>query len=150
MLLPREVIDRAKSAPAGRSIICHGSIPGSELRAAYREASVLVLPTLADGFGQVVADAMAHGVPVITTTNAGAADRVVHGESGFVLPPADVAQLAAALDWCLGHPDQLLSMRRAALAQARQWTWARFRRAFAEGIADMMAERREPSIERIA
>jgi glycosyltransferase involved in cell wall biosynthesis len=67
--LPRDVLDRWLSRSAG-TVVLHGSVPSVELHDAYRHASALVLPTLADGFGQVIADALAHGLPV-TTTNAG-------------------------------------------------------------------------------
>jgi glycosyltransferase involved in cell wall biosynthesis len=148
--LPREVIERATMGSAARSVTFHGSVPGFELRDVYRQAGVLVLPTLADGFGQVVADALSQGLPVVTTTNAGAADRIVDGENGFVLPPGDVPQLCATLDWCLTNRDKLFAMKRAAVAQARQWTWAHFRRAFADGVVDMLTQQRPAAVARIA
>ena len=60
----------------------------------FRRAAMLVLPTLCDGFGYVVSEAMANGLPVITTYNAGAAERVDEGRNGFVVPPADALALA--------------------------------------------------------
>lgn len=132
--LPSEVLGSWASRSGG-SIVFHGSVAPSSLPEIYRHASALVLPTLADGFGQVVADALASGLPVITTANAGAADRIVHGESGFVLPPADVDALASTLDWCLTHPAELHAMRVAALEAAGRWTWAHFRRAFIAGVS---------------
>ena len=132
--LPRSVTD-ALASSGGRGVRFHGFVPASELRRAYLAASALVLPTLADGFGQVVTDALACGLPVVTTTNAGAADRLVHGESGLIVPPADVDALAAALDWCMSHPSRLAAMRGAALEQARRWTWREFRQAFLEALS---------------
>jgi glycosyltransferase involved in cell wall biosynthesis len=139
--LPAEVVARARGGRAASSIVFHGSVPAADLREVYRQGSALILPTLADGFGQVVADALAHGLPVITTVNAGASDRVVHGECGFVLPPADVDVLTSTIDWCLTHPAELFAMRPAALAQARRWTWAHFRSALVDGLTDMAAGR---------
>jgi len=130
VLLPAPMIEAARHGAAGSSIVFHGLIPATELRAIYLDASVLVLPTLADGFGQVVTDALAHGLPVVTTTNAGAADRITPGASGFVVPPANVPALAETLGWCLDHPAELFAMREAALAEAGRWTWTDFRRAF--------------------
>ena len=137
--LPPAIIDAARRGAAGRSVVFHGLVPASVLHDVYLDANVLVLPTLADGFGQVVTDALAHGLPVITTTNAGAADRITHGVSGFVLPPADVTALAAALEWCLTHRAELSEMRDAALTEAGRWTWVDFRRTFTERIAAAMA-----------
>jgi glycosyltransferase involved in cell wall biosynthesis len=141
VLLPQAMIEAVRRKTAGSSIAFHGLIPASDLRAAYLDASVLVLPTLADGFGQVVADALAHGLPVITTTNAGAADRITPGVSGFVVPPANVAALADRLAWCLDHPADLFAMREAALAEAGRWTWADFRRTFIARMATALAGR---------
>jgi glycosyltransferase involved in cell wall biosynthesis len=132
------LIDGLQRGAASRSVTFHGLVPASDLRDIYLGASVLVLPTLADGFGQVVTDALAHGLPVITTANAGAADRITHGVSGFVLPPADIPALSATLDWCLTHRAELGEMRDAALTEAGRWTWADFRRTFVERIAAAM------------
>jgi glycosyltransferase involved in cell wall biosynthesis len=121
-------------APGGDRIYFHGSVPSAELRAAYQRASVLVFPTLCDGFGMVVSEAMACGLPVITTHNAGAKDWIRPGESGFVIPPGDADALAAALQWCADHPGDLLAMRRAALETASRYTWKDFRRSFREQL----------------
>ena len=67
-------------------------------RPAYRDCDVVVLPTLHDGFGYVVAEAMACGRPVITTDRCGAAEWIRHGESGWVIPAGDIDALATALD----------------------------------------------------
>lgn len=112
------------------TVIFHGSLPQRELSAAYRQAAVVVLPTLCDGFGMVILEAMAHGVPVIATTNAGAAEFIQDGYNGFRIPPRDVHALADRIDWCIQHPEALLDMRRAALETARSWTWESFRVEF--------------------
>jgi glycosyltransferase involved in cell wall biosynthesis len=135
-MLPARCLEEAQAAPGGESIIWHGSVPAAELRAVYEQASVLVMPTLCDGFGQVVSEALAHGLPVITTRNAGAADLLRHGESGLVVEPGNERALAEAMAWCLEHPEALAQMRGAALAAAAARTWAVFRREFAEAILD--------------
>jgi glycosyltransferase involved in cell wall biosynthesis len=130
ILLPDSVCKAALAGRNGGRIVFHGSIPARQLGDVYEQSSVLVLPTLCDGFGQVVTDALAHGLPVITTSNAGAADIVEHGKSGLIIPAADEDALAAALEWCADHRPPLFDMREAALAAAGSWTWAHFRRRF--------------------
>src|SRR6185436_11275715 len=122
-------------------ITFHGSVAAAELSAVYRDASVLILPTLCDGFGLVVSEALAHGLPVITTHNAGASDAVFHGRTGFVVPPADFNALRSTLTWCAEHPDDLFAMRRPALASAARWTWTDYRRRFADLLTDALAGR---------
>ncbi|HTL69710.1 MAG TPA: glycosyltransferase family 4 protein, partial [Candidatus Eisenbacteria bacterium] len=60
-LLPRQFCEGL----AG--VFFHGNVPSDELRAAYRGSLALVFPTLADGFGMVASEALAQGLPVITT-----------------------------------------------------------------------------------
>ena len=62
-------------------------MPQEELAALYNTASVFVLPSLQDGFGMVVYEAAACGLPVIVTENVGAAIR--DGQDGFVVPIRD-------------------------------------------------------------
>ncbi|MDB4875816.1 MAG: glycosyl transferase group 1 [Gemmatimonadetes bacterium] len=120
--LPRRGLPTADS-----SVVFHGRVGPAELERAYAGATVLVFPSLCDGFGMVVSEALAYGVPVITTTNAGAADLIEEGRNGFVVAPADADALAGRLEWCISHPDELLAMRRLARASATNWTWRHFR-----------------------
>ena len=70
-----------------------GTFPQGELHRIYAKGSVFVLPSLADGFGMVVPQAMACGLPVIVTSNVGAADIVTEGVDGYVVPIRDVSAL---------------------------------------------------------
>jgi glycosyltransferase involved in cell wall biosynthesis len=118
------------------SIRFHGAIPQSELFQRYAEADVLVFPTLCDGFGMVVTEAFAHGLPVITTDRAGAADLVRHGDNGLIVSGGDVGQLAATLNWSVDHRAELSNMRSRALATAVDRPWAAYRAELAGAIAD--------------
>jgi starch synthase len=63
-----------------------GIIPRNELYRYYSQGSVLVMPSLQDGFGLVMSQAMACGLPVIATTNTGAMDLFTDGQEGFIVP----------------------------------------------------------------
>jgi glycosyltransferase involved in cell wall biosynthesis len=71
-------------------------VPGDP-RPALRWAELFVLPTLEDGYGFVVIEAMASGVPLVVTEACGNASLVRPGESGWVVPPADEGALRHAL-----------------------------------------------------
>lgn len=146
VLLTSRVRQHLGTARGRQSVVYHGSIPQVDLSEAYRRSSVLVLPTLCDGFGLVVSEALAHGLPVITTENAGAADLVEHGKNGFIIPPADADALASCLQWCVDNPAALLEMRRAALAAAAGWSWGQFRRRHTE----LLGRALEPARPRLA
>jgi glycosyltransferase involved in cell wall biosynthesis len=145
MLLPERLKREAEGGPGGATVTFHGSVPVEHLKRAYLESSALVLPTLCDGFGMVVSEALAHGLPVITTNNAGAADAVTHGRTGLVVPAADEEALAEALAWCADHPGELFEMRRPALESAARWTWADYRRTFSNQLAGAVAHQVDPS-----
>jgi len=81
---------------------------------AYHRAELMVLPTLEDGSPFAVAEAMACGLPVIVTNCCGSADWVLPGETGWVVPGADAAALAAALQEAISHRAQLRSMGQSA------------------------------------
>jgi glycosyltransferase involved in cell wall biosynthesis len=85
---------------------------------AYQDADLFVLPTLHDGFGFVVAEAMACGLPVITTDACGAAEWVRDGESGWIVKAGDADALAAALEIALAARQRLQEMGREARASA--------------------------------
>ncbi len=122
------------------SITVSPTVPQAELFECYRKADVLVFPTLCDGFGMVVTEAFSQGLPVITTTRAGAADLVRHGENGLIVPAGDAEALAEALEWCLTHRSELKNMRRAALATAAHWQWCDFRQALARNVIEGLGE----------
>lgn len=121
--LPRAL---AENLPG--NIHLHGNVSTAELQQQYDTADFLLFPTLCDGFGLVVGEALARGVPVLTTVNAGAADLVRHRENGLLLPPADLDALAAGIEWIIDHRAELPAMRQAAWETARDWSWADFRR----------------------
>jgi starch synthase len=70
-----------------------GVLPRNKLFRYYSQASVLVLPSLEDGFGLVLAQAMACGVPVIATTNTGGSSLFTDGKEGFIIPIRDVESI---------------------------------------------------------
>lgn len=73
------------------------SAPGDPLPA-YHRAELFVLPSLHDGFGFVVAEAMACGLPVIVTEDSGASCLVRNNENGWIVPSGKIEPLAQALD----------------------------------------------------
>jgi glycosyltransferase involved in cell wall biosynthesis len=97
---------------AGLSV---SAVPGDPVPA-YHAAELFVLPSLEDGFGFVVAEAMACGLPVVVTDQCGAAELVSPGKTGWVVPAGDSDALAAAIADALAHRADLAEMGRAARA----------------------------------
>lgn len=74
-----------------------GLLPHDELEQLYNRSAIHVIPSYAEGLPVVCIEAMAHGRPVVGTDVAGIAELVVHGETGFLVPPRDPDALRAAL-----------------------------------------------------
>jgi glycosyltransferase involved in cell wall biosynthesis len=113
-----------------------GSVPQTELFDAFERADILVFPTLADGFGMVVAEAFSRGLPVITTDRAGASDLVEHGQNGLIVPASDAAALTDALRWCLDNREALYRMRFRAIETAGRWQWPDYRRRLIAAVSE--------------
>lgn len=97
-----------------------------ELPEIYRQADVLCLPSLHDGWAMVIVEALASGVPVITTTRTGAAiEFVKNGENGWLIPPGDEKLLLQAFREIAALPaDQFAEMGEAARNSVRHHTLA--------------------------
>ena len=98
--------------------------PRDRIEEAFALADAFVFPTRYEPYGMVIAEALASGVPVVTTALAGAAELIRPGESGFVLDdPDDAAGVAAALDRLVGDPATRARMAQAARVAVRDLTW---------------------------
>lgn len=72
----------------------------------FGKSSLFVFPSLEDGFGMVVAEAMASGLPVIVTENTGAKDCVREGVDGTIVPIRDEEALAEAMRYMYENPEE--------------------------------------------
>ena len=98
-----------------------GYVTDEERQRLYREASMLVLPSLAEGFGITALEAMTVGVPVVAS-NRGALPEVV-GDAGLLVDPESVSDLSNALERVLSDPGLRRSMSERGIQRARQFSW---------------------------
>lgn len=87
-----------------------GSLSPRDLRREYERARVFVLPSLSEGLGRVVWEAMASALPVVASNVGGIPELVEHEVTGFLVPPGDEDQLAARISWLLDHPAEAEAM----------------------------------------
>lgn len=109
---------KAMAASLGLATQVHfrGRVSDGEMGELYRSSDALLHPTFADHCSLVVLEALASGLPVITTRQNGAAELLESGRHGFIIEdPLDIGALAAAL-LRLRDQEALASMRAAALA----------------------------------
>jgi glycosyltransferase involved in cell wall biosynthesis len=80
------------------------------LRDYMRRCRLLVLPSLSEGLGRVLVEAMACGRPVVGTRTGGIPDLIQDGVNGYLIPPDEVAPLADRITYLLAHPDEAAEM----------------------------------------
>ncbi len=97
-----------------------GHLPQAELPTWLSRATVFVLPSIEDGVGMVLLQALACGCPVIASTNTGGTEYIRDGENGFVVPIRDPQAIADRLTQLADDPVLAQSMRTQALATAQQ------------------------------
>jgi glycosyltransferase involved in cell wall biosynthesis len=97
-----------------------GQVPDEQLAALYRGARCLVYPSLYEGFGIPVLEAMACGTPVVTS--AGGATEEVAGGAAVLVDPHDVAAIAAGIEEAEARRDDLRSR---GIERAARFTWER-------------------------
>ncbi len=96
-------------------------VPQERLSELYNSASVFVLPSLQDGFGMVVCEAAACGLPVIISENVGA--RIRDGQDGYIVPIRDPDALADRLLWLYRDEPLRREMGESARQYVQQFTW---------------------------
>lgn len=107
--------------PAGIQLI--GAIHPQQRSQWFKAADVFVFPSFFEGFAQVIIEAMASGLPVITTTHTAAPDMMTSGKEGFVIAPGSDTDLVQALSFFAENPQQIEPMGRQARQLVEGYTW---------------------------
>jgi glycosyltransferase involved in cell wall biosynthesis len=100
-----------------------GFVPGSEQALWYSAAEIFAFPSLYEGFGLPLLEAMACGTPVVASNSASLPEVV--GNAGLIVEPSAVGQLAAALRQLIEEPDLRANLRTAGLERASTFSWRR-------------------------
>jgi glycosyltransferase involved in cell wall biosynthesis len=119
----------AECRPLDAALRAHHWIPSlahGDLLEEMSRHDIMVFPSLFEGFGLVILEAMSKGLPVITTPNTGAPDFVSDREDGFIVPIRDAEAITEKLELVLDR-DRLEAMSQAAIHKAVQRTWEQYR-----------------------
>lgn len=111
------------------------AVSQQEMFRLYREFDALILPTVFEGFGLVIVEAMAAGLPVITTTHSMGPDVITEGKNGWIVPIRDSQSLKDRILQLRQLSDaDYLHMRQSARDAALGFTWDRFRENLGEMV----------------
>lgn len=151
MVGPVQISQAAIHQLSERIEVC-GPQPRSRLTQQYHWADILVLPTLAEGSANVCFEALAHGLPVVTTPNAGSVVR--HQVDGWIIPPRSADAIVESIETAARDREQLSEMSASARLRARQFLWSTYMEQLAATVEGALAPRRhaeyapEPNVER--
>ena len=106
-----------------KKIVLTGIVPDERLVRLYQEAAVFVFPSLYEGFGLPVLEAMACGCPVVSS-NLSSIPEVV-GDAGILIDPLDITAMSEAIGRVLTDSELAEQLRVAGLRQAKQFDWNR-------------------------
>jgi glycosyltransferase involved in cell wall biosynthesis len=124
--------------PLNEALVKHKwipSLPHAEVLKLMRENDVLVFPSLFEGFGLVITEAMSQGTPVITTERTAGPDLIRHGENGWLVNAGSSAALQSALEDILLHPEILAENGRLARESAKKRPWAVYGQELVEAVS---------------
>ncbi len=114
-----------------------GKRPHSELPDLIRTSDVLVFPSYFEGFGLVVLEAMAGGLPVIASDATVGSDVITDGTDGFLMQADDGDGLCRAMEQAMSQPATIREMGRAARTKAEAYTWERYGERWRELLASL-------------
>ena len=122
---------------ASSNCMFHGHVPRSEMINAYRKADIMILPSLADGFGFVIPEALSYDVPVITTKNVGASQIIIDGMNGYVIDAGDDHQLQEIIQRIIAHPEEIMEMRKNCGNSIKDLSWSNYNSQVRKAIDDI-------------
>ena len=112
--------------------------PHHEVLQLMKTCDLLVLPSIVEGRALVQQEAMACGLPVIATRNAGADDLIIDGDTGFLVPIRSPDALADRIAWCASNRNALSGMGIAAQTRARALTWAGYGEKIVTAVRELI------------
>lgn len=106
----------------------HPALSQYELFRGYREFDALVLPSIFEGFGLVIIEALAAGLPVITTTHTMGPEVIREGKNGYIVPIRDTGAIAKAIEQMLSkNSEEISAMRQFAHESAQTFDWLAYK-----------------------
>ena len=115
------ILGRIQGSSAHKRITVTGYVPTDELEKLYARASIFAFPSLDEGFGMPVLDAMARGVPVVTSNRSALPE--VAGDAAILVDPFKTEEIASALNQLVQSPELRNRCACAGLTRSQLFTW---------------------------
>jgi glycosyltransferase involved in cell wall biosynthesis len=135
------------SVPSAELLEKHRWIPSlahAELLAEMARHDVLVLPSLHEGFGLVLSEAMSQGLAIITTAHTAGPDLITDGVEGFIVPIRSAAAIEEKLALLAHDRERRVAMQEAAARKAATLTWENYRQAIVQVAREVVEKEATP------
>lgn len=118
------------------------SLPHHEVLCEMSEHDIFLFPSLFEGFGLVVTEAMSQGTPVITTLRTCGADVITHDVNGWIMEAGSTEALVHQLKLILANPEKIESTGRAAMDKARTRPWTVYGSELVDALNNIYQDKR--------
>lgn len=102
------------------------SLPHNEILAQMQQHDILLFPSLFEGFGMVISEAMSQGMPVITTNHTAGKDFIIHGKNGWIVEPGDSNAMIQVIQNIIDNREQLEQIKINAQNTAKERPWHKY------------------------
>lgn len=117
------------------------SLPHDEVLKLMTKQDLFIFPSLFDGFGMVVTEAMSQGTPVIATDRSCGPDIITHGKNGWVVEAGTATPIRQLLEEFIANPTILMKVGMAAMKTAEQRPWTKYEDELAESVCKFLTEK---------
>lgn len=124
-----------------------GRVDNVDMANLYRSADIMLNPSLVDNMPNSVLEALACGVPVISTNVGGVPYIVDDGKTALLVPPKNPEAMAASITSLLADPELSRRLRDAGLEAVQQYTWANVRDRLLQTYAEVLAKKNNAVVE---
>jgi glycosyltransferase involved in cell wall biosynthesis len=141
LILVGDIVGSGRGLSQYRDIVKHVSnVPHSEVHDWFQSADIFVYPSLHEGSALAIYEALASGLPVITTPNAGSVVR--NGEDGYIVPIRDIEALMEKIEVLYRDRNLKEEMSLKSRQRAECFTWQHYRHRLAECVKSFLEEQR--------
>lgn len=114
------------------------SLPHAEILKIMKGQDVLIFPSLFEGFGLVITEAMSQGTPVITTERTAGPDLIKHGQNGWLVEAGSTASLQQQIEALLENPSEIPRAGKAAMQTAYERPWKKYGQDLATAVVKLL------------
>jgi glycosyltransferase involved in cell wall biosynthesis len=137
----KELETLAAEPPAGVTVHFHGSVPQRELADFYSRTTVFAMPSYREGFPRVIIEAMAYGLPIVSTDAGGTADLVGPAQRAFVVDRNDSGAFGEVLERLLSSGDDRDALASENLRSVQRFATPEVARMYDRGLGGLIASR---------